>query len=110
MTSKNSKTNDLDTDINNYSIEDLLLIFGLNEPTQNELNIVANKMINKMVSDGNDEIAEFLQNAKEKLFEELYEDEVEYDDHIEQAKQATDTLIDWWKNQYPRKKTRITTS
>lgn len=104
MTTKNSKTNQLDTDINNYSIEDLLLIFGLNDPTQNELNIVANKMINKMVSDGNNEIAEFLQNAKEKLFEELYEDEVEYDDHSEQAKQATDTLIDWWKNQYPRKK------
>lgn len=104
MTTKNSKPNQLDTDINNYTIEDLLLIFGLNDPTQNELNIVANKMINKMVSDGNNEIAEFLQNAKEKLFEELYEDEVEYDDHSEQAKQATDTLIEWWKNQYPRKK------
>lgn len=103
MDDNNSNTN-LDTDINNYSVDDLLVIFGLNDPTQQELNIVANKMIDKTMNDGNNEIAVFLQNAKEKLFEELYEDQVEYDDHTQQAQQATDTLMDWWKNQYPRKK------
>jgi hypothetical protein len=88
--SKNSNTNDLDTDIDNYSVDDLLLIFGLNNPTPQELNIVANKMINKMISDDNSEIAIFLQNAKEKLFDELYEVDME------------DTMT--VTNQYPDKK------
>jgi len=88
--SKNSNTNHLDTDIDNYSIDDLLLIFGLNNPTPQELNIVANKMINKMISDDNSEIAIFLQNAKEKLFDELYEVDME----------ETTTVT----NQYPAKK------
>lgn len=101
--SKNSNTNDLDTDIDNYSVDDLLLIFGLNDPTPQELNIVANKMINKMISDDNNEIAIFLQNAKEKLFDELYQDN---DFSIDQFKeQADDKLTDWWDNQYPQKKT-----
>lgn len=99
--SKNSNTKNLDTDINNYTTDDLLIIFGIQDPNPEELNIVANKMINKMIEENNTDVAIFLEKAKEKLQDELF-DEIDMDNEPFNE-QAGRQLIDWWKNQYPNK-------
>lgn len=105
--SKKSNTKELDTDINNYTIDDLLVIFGIQDPTPQELNIVSNKMINKMIEDNNKDVAVFLQKAKAKLFDELFNDiDMDTDTDTEDVlfNQQTDNKFnDWWENQYPNK-------
>ena len=99
----------MDTNIDNYSIFDLLTLFSLSEDaTDFEINNTADKMIVKMKNEGNTKIATFLAQSRDKLLQNnasvlnasesiLNEDE----ENNEQFDEST-TLGNWWKNQYPK--------
>jgi len=64
---------DLDTNIDNWSIDDLLDLFGLTEDNQTTQSIeeVSGQLIESSNDSGNDTIAEFIKQARDKLMENL---------------------------------------
>ena len=62
-------SNDLDTDINNYTYEELLEIVGFNSaniPDTSQINSKLNKLINKYKSEKNKKYVTFFVDAKKK--------------------------------------------
>lgn len=108
------KSEKVDTNIDNYSVNDILTIFNLinvDEPTLFQIKDVANNLIARMKSEGKMEMAIFFEKAKEKVINEIERDKNENSDDTE-----TDTDVDydekinssssllagdkWWENDY----------
>jgi hypothetical protein len=105
----------IDTDIDNYSVNDILTIFNLvDEPTLFQIKDVANNLIARMKSEGKMDMAVFFENAKQKVIT-----EIEREDDDSDTDTDTDTDIDvkkhnnsasssligdnWWEQEYPIK-------
>ena len=60
---------DTDTNINNYSVDDILTIFNLkkNTITISQINEVSNKLINKMKNENKPDLATFFKQAADKV-------------------------------------------
>lgn len=89
----------LDTDIDKYSVDDLLTILNLNEPTEYQVQDATNTIIANMRSEGNVEMADFFEEVKQKLLEEFKETVNDFGDN-EQDNEET-TIGNWWQNEYP---------
>lgn len=89
---------ELDTNIDNWSIEDLLDLFGLDEKnlTPQTLQNVSGQLIQSSYDASNDSIAEFIQQARDKLMDTLTK---KYTDPSF-AEQATPQLLEWRNNEY----------
>ena len=87
----------MDTDVKNYNMYDLFTLFSLSEDASDfEINDVAKKMMDKMIKEGKTNIADFINNAREKLLERVTESQLD-----EEQFDSTTKLGDWWKNEYP---------
>ena len=64
----NTGTN-IDTDLDNYSVEDIHAILNLQDPSEYQVKDAANNIISQMRSQGNFSIATFFEGAKEKALE-----------------------------------------
>ena len=66
--SKNTNTTDLDTNINNYTVPEMLSILGLgNEPTDEDITNTTNTFINQANKSGNTDISNFFQDMQTTL-------------------------------------------
>ena len=61
--------NDIDTDVDNYTISELLIILDLDSPDQEQIIQKTNNYIEKFEAEGNDEMAVFFSNVQEKLLQ-----------------------------------------
>ena len=108
----------IDTDIDNYSVNDILTIFNLlDEPSLFQIKDVANNLIARMKSEGNINMAVFFEKAKQKVINEIErededdddDDEEEEDDENDIKKQpqhtSSSSLIgdNWWEQETPIK-------
>ena len=87
----------VDVDIDSYSIEDILSILNLNDPSEYQVKDAANAIIAKMRSDGKQDLAAFFEKAKEKVLAEFQADE----DPPNAQNDETTQIGNWWQNQYP---------
>ena len=88
---------DIDVDIDSYSIEDILSILNLTDPSEYQVKDAANAIIAKMRSEGKHDLAGFFEKAKQKVLDEFQEEE---DPPNAQDNENTQ-LGNWWQNQYP---------
>ena len=106
----------IDTDIDNYSVNDILTIFNLvDEPTLFQIKDVANNLIARMKSEGKMDMAVFFENAKQKVITEIEREEdddsdtdTDTDTDIDIKKHnnsASSSLIgdNWWEQESPIK-------
>ena len=85
-----------DTNIDNYSVDDILTILNLSDPTLFQIKDVANHLIARMRSEGKSEMAIFFEKAKQKLLEAANEDDESDKEHdIEQEPE------NWWEQESP---------
>lgn len=66
-------TTEIDADVTQYSIEDILSIFNIIDPTEFNVTDVANTLIAKMKVAGNDDLVTFFGEARDKVLEYLQE-------------------------------------
>jgi hypothetical protein len=95
--SSSTDTN-IDTNIDNYSVDDILTIFNLSDPTLFQIKDVANHLIARMRSEGKIEMAIFFEKAKQKLLEAATEDDEsdEDDDKDDNCEEQN-----WWEQECP---------
>lgn len=91
--------NSLDTNINNYSIEDLLKILNIQSGDKFLIEDSINKVIAKMQSEGKSNLVMFFEEAKEKIMNK-FDEENDSDEDNEQNNENSQ-LGNWWQNQYP---------
>lgn len=95
----------IDTNIDNYSIFDLLTIFNLTEPNEFQVRDAANNLIAKMKIEGKSKLISFIEEARDKIIDSLNENE-DYNENEENNEQFDETtqLGNWWANLYPKQK------
>lgn len=86
----------IDTNIDNWSTEDLLDLFGLDDPSTNDILTITNAFISNAEKKNNDILSKFLKKAKKKIMK-ATESEEEQDNYTEEA---SDQLLEWRENQY----------
>ena len=64
-------SSEIDTNIANYSVEDILAIFNIIDPTVFNVTDAANALIAKMKDEGNPELEDFFGEARDKVLEYL---------------------------------------
>ena len=84
---------DTDMNIDNYSVDDILAIFNLTEPTPFNVKDRANSLIAKMKTDGKTDLETFFTQARDKVIAYLLSDTVE---NLEVANEATEGLDKIW--------------
>jgi hypothetical protein len=84
-----------DTNIDNYSVDDILSIFNLSEPTEFNVKDVANSLIAKMKSEDKPELEVFFTQARDKVLEDLKNQDA---DKIEIRNEATESLNKLWED------------
>jgi hypothetical protein len=84
-----------DTNIDNYSVDDILSIFNLSEPTEFNVKDVANSLIAKMKSEDKPELETFFTQARDKVLEDLKNQDA---DKIEIRNEATESLNKLWED------------
>ena len=106
--SKNTNTTDLDTNINNYTVPEMLSILGLgNDPTDEDITNTTNTFINQANKSGNTDISNFFQDMQTTLLS--YNDgdgnggenDINDDDDENGDKNAGDNgqAEEWYENQ-----------
>lgn len=121
-TEHKQQQSNIDTDIDNYSVNDILTIFNLVdvEPTLFQIKDVANNLIARMMSEGKKELAIFFEKAKQKIITEIEREmndtdtdsdsDTSSDDYIASAVNSSSSssslsLIgnNWWEEEMPIK-------
>ena len=67
-----------DTNIDNYTIDEILLILNLTDPTPFNVKDVANSFIAKMKTDGRKDLEQFFTQARDKVLEYLLSDDIKH--------------------------------
>ena len=88
--------NQIDTDINNYSIGDLLTILDLDTPTKQNITDSTNYYINKFQKENKQEMATFFQDVQDELLEYVEELNTPQDATYEPTTTQEDL---WWRNE-----------
>jgi hypothetical protein len=89
-----------DTNIDNYSVDDILTILNLSDPTLFQIKDVANHLIARMRSEGKSEMAIFFEKAKQKLLEAANEDDDD-DDESDKEQEIEQEQENWWEQESP---------
>ena len=95
----------IDTNIDNYSVEDIYDILNLQDPSEYQVTDAANSIISQMYSQGNFPVAKFFESAKEKALE-AFEPSALSDSENEQNNDDT-KMGTWWQDQYPRQSNQV---
>lgn len=97
----------MSTNVNDYTIEDLLAILNIqvDSPTQFQVQDSANNLISQLKIENKEDLATFIEDAKEKIIDELFNEE-DFEDEDEDNIQNDETTQqgNLWKNQYPEQK------
>jgi len=122
----------MDTNIDNYTIEELLAVLNIQDinPTEFQIKDTARRLISRLKPEDKDQLTLFIEEAEQKIIEELFEDEGEEDDGLLEdegeedegeedegeedegdiAYKNTENNVqydentqqgNWWQNQYP---------
>lgn len=94
--------NDIDTDVDNYTVSELLIILDLDSPDQEEIIQKTNNYIEKFEDEGNDEMALFFANMQEKLLQ--YSNELYTTDEAAELDSAAAQQKNWWENEALKQK------
>jgi hypothetical protein len=86
----------IDTNIDNWSTEDLLDLFGLDNPSTSDILNITNSFISNAEKKNNDILSNFLKKARDKIIKSTESGEEE-DNYTEEA---SDQLLEWRENQY----------
>lgn len=120
----------MDTNIDHYTLEDLLAVLNIqnDNPTEFQIKHAARLLIAQLKSEKKQRLAAFIENAEQKLLEELFQGENdgneddgnEDNDYNNQGEEDDLTYTNdrqniqydettqqgnWWQNQYPEQKT-----
>jgi hypothetical protein len=95
-----SSSSSTDTNIDNYSVDDILTIFNLSDPTLFQIKDVANHLIARMRSEGKSEMANFFEKAKQKLLEAANEEDDD-DDESDKEQDIEQEPENWWEQESP---------
>jgi len=97
---------DFDTNINNYTVPEMLTILDLDDPTEKDINDSTNKYIDQFKKTGNTNMTSFFQNMQSKLLSYINDDEnneenpdendAENDDENNNENEQTN---EWYKNE-----------
>jgi hypothetical protein len=100
----------MNTDIEDYTISDLLAILNIQDdtPTPFKIKDVANKLISNLKTENKQTLATFVEKARDKIIANLnyMADEDEIEDEIEDEREGNiqydenTQLGNWWQNQY----------
>lgn len=93
--------NNIDTDVDNYTISELLIILDIDTPDQEQIIQKTNDYIEKFEDEGNEEMAVFFTNVQEKLLQ--YSNELSTDESAELESAAVQQK-NWWENQALKQK------
>jgi hypothetical protein len=95
----------IDTNIDNYSVEDIYSILNLQDPSEYQVKDAANNIISQMRSQGNFSVATFFEEAKDKALD-SFKPSTMSDSDNEQNDDSTQ-MGNWWQGQYPRQSDQI---
>jgi len=94
----------IDTDINNYSTEELAELFGIKQPFNIvDIDAAARPLLAKASSRGDNNLTTLLKNARNRLIEER-KSELENDSFEEEA---SPQLLNWQRNRYPPQDNKV---
>jgi len=82
--------------IDNWSIDDILTLFELENPDPQQVTLSADRLITKAMANDNTAVATFLKQAKDKVLSFVAKEQEEGSF----SEQASDQLMEWWQNQY----------
>ena len=102
MTSEDS-SQEWDTDINNYSISDLMTLFDLSEPLTIEgINTKASELLSLADNENNNDLSDFIGTAKDNLLDYLNTQESgsNSNDYMQNYNNNGGQLEEWTENQY----------
>ena len=101
----------MDTNVDNYSIEDLLQVLNITDssPNQNDITETAEKLILRLNNERKKDLAIFVEKARDKIIDSMggYDEEEAYEDDTDyEGVDIVDTDIiaqqkDLWENEYP---------
>ena len=101
----------MDTNVDNYSIEDLLQVLNITDssPNQNDITETAEKLILRLNNERKKDLAIFVEKARDKIIDSMggYDEEEGYEDDTDyEGVDIVDTDIiaqqkDLWENEYP---------
>jgi hypothetical protein len=119
----------MDTNIDNYTIEDLLAVLNIqnDDPTEFQIKDATRRLISQLKNEKKQTLATFIEKAEQKLLEELFQDDEEdgQEDDAYSNQDDEDDLTykndreniqydettqqgNWWQNQYPEQKNNET--
>jgi len=97
----NINKNDVDTDVDNYTVAELLIILDIDSPDQEEIIQKTNSYIEKFEDEGNEEMVNFFINIQERLLQ--YSNELSTDETAE-LEPAAAQQKNWWQNEALKQK------
>jgi len=89
--------NNIDTNIDNYTISELLIILDLESPDQEQVMQITNEYIQKFQDEDNPEMESFFIDVQEKLLS--YSNELEDSNKLASLLSAEKQTSNWWKNE-----------
>jgi len=95
----------MNTNVDDYSIEDLLAILNIQDenPTEFQIKDEANKIISKLKTERKPELVTFIENALEKIIDTMEKTYIDDDDDKDNIQNDESTQQgNWWQNQYPQ--------
>ena len=93
----------IDTNIDNWSINDIYELFDLTNPTVQQINSASDRLISSSKMSGNDTIANFLYQARDKAIK----INLQLEEDPEFENQTAPQLLDWKKSQFLQQTDKI---
>lgn len=87
----------IDTNVDNYTIEELIAILELEDPTEEEIIDTSNGYIEKYEDEGDETLATFFQDIQNKLVQ--YMESLENGDNPEEYNPDDEQTDEWYENQ-----------
>jgi hypothetical protein len=94
--------NNIDTDVDNYTVAELLIILDIDSPDQEQIIQKTNSYIEKFEDEDNEEMAVFFTNVQEKLLQ--YSNELYTTDESAELESAASQQKNWWENEALKQK------
>ena len=98
---------DIDLNIDNYSIYDIYEIFNLQDPSEFQVTDSANNLISQMRSQGNFDVANFFEEAKQKALDDFEESLLSDNDSENVQNDSSTQLGNLWQNQFPAQNSQV---
>ena len=95
----------IDTNIDNYTIAELLLILDIDTPTSDNVDKATNAYISRFEAENNHDMVNFFSDMQNKL--EQYVDDLETGDDPAEMQGAKEQTANWWANQALKQSSQV---